>query len=360
MKTKYSVIISLLLSCLITGGGCSGEEVVNPENPGNPEIPENPEVPEPGLIQLSSGITGLAGGVLNAAASQFPNDRTIGIIAAEYKLNEYGDPDINWTTYGDIQNEAGTAGVPVSGIFGFDWVSPKYWPVDNTELIFAAYAPHTGNYSEYMELNNDHTAINLTFRSGMPDILYASDNGVAGSYRRMGNTTVDLGEFEHALCQMEIWVKADEGMNPDVRLNGVRVLTTIEKATLSLVPGQSDEEENNRITLGTANNEVELILLSDGRVNFKDNSYSSGEVLVLPYSQDNADLLITLYDGGFDISHKINMSMFDVEFKPGKKVTLTVIVKSLAIVGPDSEKEIELVGILGPWKNKGSSSITIQ
>ncbi len=344
--------------------GCGSDDDVPAKNeqPGKEE-PKDPGKEEDddeeekliGSIYLSSTAETYTSEASTRAAEGFPNNGSIGVIAGEYKAS-----NIDWTSYADIDNAAATATSVAGGVYNFSWNdSIKYWPMDNSPLVFMAYSPRADNLSNLF-LSSDRTQLLMTLTPDMPDILYASANGTAATtpYNK-DSKRVNLGEFRHALSQLTVKVVADTIMDPSIRINSLRVSTPKDKAAWILPDG-----DNGLLLLEDAEEDFVYNLISSGSVAF-DSGGTTHTVLLFPGTEDVTQISIELFstDNPTTVYKEYMVSYFQsildpeepIRLERGKNTILTITVKGINVV----TDEIELKGTLSPWNDKGDFGIII-
>lgn len=291
------------------------------------------------------------------AAAGFPNNGRIGVIAAEY------NNPVDWYSYPDIDDAGATATSATNGLYSFTWDTGqiKYWPFDNSQLVFMAYSPKVSENTSTMSLSSDRTTINLTLIPAMPDVMFASANATAATtpYRMnpKPSAPVDLGTFMHALSQLTVKVVADPSMNPKVKLTSLKVHSTRTSATLSLPDGASGLTVSN-----TAGNYTKTLVNGTTNITTAGSSYTS---LLLPGTEDYITVEITLADQNLTYQQTYAISDFensadplaDIILEMGKKTELTITVKGVKVEQPTTQ--IHLLGTLLDWDPIGDLGVTI-
>jgi len=343
----------ILLCGFILLPGCSKDIDSEGEQPGK----ENPEEPEElrGSIYLSSTAE-TTSFTTKAGADDFPNSGSIGVIAAEYNATA-----IDWTSYPDINNAPATATSLTNGIYTFSWPSNaiKYWPFDNSQLVFMAYSPRTENLQN-ISLSDNRTTLAISLTQNMQDVLYASanENAETTPYNKVSKR-VDLGQFKHALSQLTVEVVADATMDESIQVNSLRVSTYQRSAELNLLKG-----DNGLDVAANAENEFVYTLVS-ANTSFKTQKISK-TVLLFPGTQDVTKISIDLFstDNPTTVGKEYMVSYFHDDLNPnepltlerGKNTTLTINVKGKNV----NTTDIELMGTLSSWNYQGDFGITIK
>jgi len=353
MKKIY-VYILILLCGIMVFPGCSSD-IDDGQQPGK-ETPGEEEEPEElrGSIYLSS--TAETTSFTTRAAEGFPNNGSIGVIAAQYTGGA-----VNWTSYPDINNTPATATSVSGGIYTYSWPNNniKYWPFDNSQLVFMAYSPHTDNIGNiFLDATRTYLGIGLT--QNMQDVLYASSNETAATtpYNKVSKR-VNLGQFKHALSQLTVKVVADPTMDPSIRIGSLRVSTPYSTAQLYLPGG-----DNGLYVADQAAQDFVYTLISTGTV-FGTQGITK-TVLLFPGTQDYTKISIDLIstDNTLTTSRSYMVSYFHDDVDPniplalerGENTILTITVKGQSVDTTD----IELTGTLSPWNYKGDFGITIK
>lgn len=322
------------------------------------------------MIRLfSSGIESAAERT-KADEEPFPNSGAIGVLATYYKSDPGWQPD--WTLYPDIDNAAAAAQkVPNTEYkYTFNFNPVKYWPFNGAQLVFGAYSPRMGLQAsgDKLYLSPDRETMHITIHTGMPDVLYASNNYSLQPYDKgaTGVTPppVDLGEFRHALSKLTVQVKRDDVMDPEVRLMYLSVSTTKTKATMKLF-----EDENNQPVPG-ADEAGEFILFNaNGNYNSGLGFYNSPVErfqYLLPETGTVTKVRIKLRGKHADNTAEQIVTLSDVEdgnsdpleLMKGLNTILTVTVRSTDIIKPDDD--ITLQGALAGWYEAGDFDVVIQ
>jgi len=332
---------------------CSKDTDHEGEQPGK-DIPEEPEELR-GSVYLSSTAE-TTSFTTRADIDVFPNNGSIGVIAAEYNTTA-----IDWTSYPDIDNAPATATSVTNGIYTFSWPSNdiKYWPFDNSQLVFMAYSPRTENLGN-INLSDNRTELAISLTENMQDVLYASanENAETTPYNKISKR-VDLGQFKHALSQLTVEVVADSTMDATMQVNSLRVSTYRRTAALNLLEG-----DNGLIVGENADSEFVYTLVSTNTP-FKTQKISK-TVLLFPGTQDVTKISIDLFSTGnpTTVSKEYMVSYFQDNLNPnepltlerGKNTILTINVKGKNV----NTTDIELQGTLSPWNSQGNFGITIK
>lgn len=348
MRTYKNILI--LLACAAMAASCGSKD---PDDCGcdNPGEGNNTEQQAKEAIMLS----GIHDTEVMVTRADFPNAKRIGVVAAYYNG---GNTD--WMSYNDINNAVATAGTDNSGIYPFTWDTQRYWPLDNSELVFMAYSPHSSD-SPGVTLRADRTTLDLSLQQDMPDVMYASNNAAPVPYRKNPLQVVDLGTFKHVFSQVTVKVESDDEdlPSPLITLTSLQLNTTKRNATLKLPEGDSG--------LHLWADEAFAYDMYTGSYDFSSTPYTSS-VFVYPETEDVTSISVKLKDGDLpDLVEKvfsINPD-FDNTTSPGdpivferaKNTTLTIKVSRKTIQNPD--EEFNLQGEVTDWIPKGDFGITI-
>ncbi len=309
---------------------------------------------EPVVIELSGAGMEMSTSALRAA-SDFPNNQIIGVIAADYVSNS-----IDWTSYSDIQNETARAATESGGTFRFTWNTTKYWPFDGAPLVFMAYSPVADGAA--VTLANGNMALDLTLVQNMPDVMYASNNETAETTpytKAMGDNPVDLGEFRHATSKITVKVLAGDNMNPDVRIESLIVATPFRTATLDLLAG------DNGLTVAPEVPDSFKYVIVDTSTRFDQTDFTR-DIYLFPGTEDGTMVYLKLSDGYFSVEgwyavaafENENTGLGDLEFLQGENTILTFTVVGTLVQNPNDA--IVLQGLLTDWKEKGEYEVNIQ
>ncbi len=353
MNKIYLYIIIFCFALALNA--CGGDDDINNgnnkpdvEKPGESGEPEEPEELIGSIYLSSTAETSL---FPTKAAEGFPNNGSIGVIAARYNNTEAD----YWNTYPDINNAAATATSVANGVYNFSWDEIKYWPFDNSQLVFMAYSPRTENTGN-LYLSSDRTTLLMQLIENMQDVLYASNNSAAIPFNK-DSRQVDLGQFRHALSQLTVVVVADESMAPNIQLSSLRVSTPKTIANLFLTLPDS-------ILVGENAEQDFIHTLASGNIPFKDQEIRQ-TILLFPGTEDYTKITIDLYSttDPTTTSKEYMVSYFQDDTNPnesiklerGKNTILTIKVKSRGINSTD----IELDGTLSNWNYQGDFGITI-
>ncbi|MCC8089001.1 MAG: fimbrillin family protein [Rikenellaceae bacterium] len=344
MKKLYDYIIIACCAGILAGCNSELDEVSTPERNGEEESAENSAI-------LLSAPAGTEYGT--KALGDFPNSGRIAVTAAYYNGGS-----VNWLSYADIQNTPATANQISGNYYEFTWDDVKYWPFDDSELVFMAYSPLADGSA--VKMGYDPTVLQLTLQNDMPDVLYASGNETAETvpYRKSTTDTVRLGEFRHALSQVTVIVQPGENMNPAVQVASLALTTAKRNATLDLFGGDSG------LTVDYQDDSFTYTLVSSAQ-NF-DTTPISETVLVYPSTEDYATVSIRLTDGQFSLNASYDISDFenivsginDLSFDRAKNTILTITVNGVEVQNPDDN--IVLKGTLSDWEYKGNYGVIIK
>jgi len=344
MKNKYWMALGVTLAVLT---GCHDND-----EGGSTDIDRQ-------ILVLSAGMeSGTVG--TRAGSTNFPNDGVIAVTAAYYTG---AGTATDWTSYSDIQNARAETDQDLSSgaTYTFAWDTPRYWPFNGSELVFIAYSPQAvaGSGVELIDATN----LRLTLREDMPDVMYASVNATAADYpyskadQDINYSTVNLGEFRHALSQVSVRVTADASMNPDVELVGVQLKTTRPFATLDLLGGDTG------LLVGTDRQDFVWDLLSGASYAFYSADYT-GLAMFYPGTEADTSLLITLQDGPLTVTWEFGVEEFligsttdAVTFRRAQRAELVVTVRGVDVINPNDA--VTLQGILADWVDRGDYRIVI-
>ncbi|MCD8167056.1 MAG: fimbrillin family protein [Bacteroides sp.] len=337
---KYSIYILLSLLLLLPAG-CNHSETLPQEESGGADGSEQQ------LITLRGD--GIEAVTLPRALDNFPNNRKIGVIAAEYQTGT-----IDWTSYPDIDNAGATATSEVGDTYFFSWDSPKYWPFDGSQLVFIAYSPVANGSS--VTLSSDRTELSLQLVQEMPDVMCASNNSSPVPLSKT-DTIVDLGEFRHALSQLTVEVVPDTVSNPAIRITSLLVESGHTNATLDLFDGDSGPTLTDN-TLFT----YQVINIATA---FNPTPFSK-TVLLYPGTEASTRVYIRLMDGPFPVEGwyplpdipNLTTGGTGLTLEQGVNTTLTFTVKSTSVQNPN--ENIDLEGQLTDWKEMGEYQIIVQ
>ncbi len=317
--------------------------------------PATTDLPEEGSGEAReirfSGLAPAAVTVSKAAAG-FPNDGRAGIVAGYY------DPSPTyWTIYSDINNVPVTATSVADSVYTLKWDQgqEKYWPFDNSGLLFLAYTPYSEE-SPAVEMNYNRTSLTLTLQDDMPEVMYASNNASYIPYNR-DSLVVNLGQFRHALSQLTVKVVADPTANPSLLLKDLSIHTRKKTAILELLEGDQG------IYLGA--NEDFTYQVETTPVDFGQNE-ASYTVMLFPGSEPFTTISLTIQDGILSFPYEFAFSDFSntddssvpLALQRGRNTVLTITIKGTQVEQPDDSHH--LTGIVSDWKYQGSLGVTIE
>ena len=347
MKKIYAYI--LLFTLLGIGYGCEKSSLSYV--PGEKQLGEK--------IILGTNSETLVSGT--RAATNFPNEGSIGVVAATALASPITNTD--WAQYSDINNVEAVASEmtinpDLSTTYSFQWRNQKYFPFDGSKLYFMAYSPITTGESNYM-MSAANNSLYILMQKKMPDIMYASNNVNPQPYNKV-DSVVDLGEFRHALSQLTVKVIAGVGLPANIKVNKLLVRTTATVANLFLPLG----DDGLVVTYGTNYFTNELV---SGTTDFQ-NGVIQQSLYLFPGTQDVTQISITLIDTSninntFEADYM--MSFFENETNLNEPVTLQrakntlleITVEITDIENPN--EEIDLKGKITPWINGGDFGVNI-
>ncbi len=341
MKTTYKYTVLALLALFAVS--CSGL------------VPEDKNGGSPGQeIQLQSSA-GITADVETRAVEDFPNNGSIGIIAATTYDPEY--PRLGWNTYTDINNEEATASALIGDTYSFSWRNQKYWPFDGSDLYFMAYSPIANGSLIFYVLSDDRASIQMGLDLNLPDIMYASGNTNPQPYNK-NRGTVSLGEFRHILSKLTVRVVADNDMSPNIEISRLAVSTNLRSASFPLYGG------DDALIVTPAPERYEAVLIS-GNTHFKTQPFSS-TMHLFPGTQDDVQISITLVDtsNGTSFSADYMVSFFTntegtaVTLERAQNTVLTLNVLTVGVQNPD--RNISLEGAITDWDYRGDFGVSIQ
>jgi len=340
----YNIILIVFATALFAG--CSEDKTV--------PVEEKTPIRLSSCTEICHYVT-RAGSLTRAGATDFPNEGRIGVIATLYNPARQAD----WTAYSDLDNVPAIATNEVDDTYEFEWENGvKYWPFDETNLIFMAYSPYTDNgVSSPINLSADRKHLSIQLHDNMDDVLYSAGNANAEltPYNKHSEV-VDLGEFQHALSQLTIQVIAGNNMNPDVRVTKIEVYTANGSGQLNIQDGEINVLEND-LTYSLASDLVPFIPDS-----------LSQTVLLFPGTEDRMRVNISLHIEGTeqraDLSYA--MSSFnnithngeDLVLERGRNTILKLRISGVPVQEDDELNQLD--GILSEWIYKGDFGITIQ
>ena len=318
---------------------------------------ESPGVKQEGdPIVLSSGYPVSTAETGTRAATNFPNNGSIGIVATK-ELNEVAELT-DWSKYEDISNrEAVATSVDANGVYSFQWADnvTRYWPFDGSDLYFMAYSPIADGTDNRYLIDEKKSSIFMNLHSDMPDVMYASNN-TANIPHNKTTGVVKLGEFRHALSQLTINVSAAVGLPEKITVSRLTVSTSYGTATLSLPEGDNG--------LKPVEGEVYEAVLLNGITSLA--STISRDLLLFPGTEDATKISITLYDSEIDYAFTGNymISFFQSDapgqpilLEPGKNTELRITVNLIDVQNPS--ETIDLKGRITDWTYKGHFNIGI-
>lgn len=337
----------IFLLILLVGTVCGCEktnvEVLDVEQEGIP-------------IVLSSGVSVSTAEAGTRAATNFPNNGNIGIVAATELNSDIGQT--NWSLYEDINNRQAVAtSVDANGVYSFQWAdnTPRYWPFDGSALYFMAYSPVADGTNNNYRIDEKNSSISMDLHSNIPDVMYASNN-TANMPHSKTTGVVNLGEFRHALSQLTIKVNAAAGLPPKITVSRLAVSTSYGTADLFLPEG-----DNGLKPLKGATYEAVLLDGSTGLA-----STISRTLLLFPGTEDETKISIAIYDTeiGNYFTGNYMLSVFQSDklgqpilLEPGKNTELRITVNIADLQNPSAP--IGLKGRITDWDYKGHFNIGI-
>lgn len=294
--------------------------------------------------------------ITRLVADDFPNNKSIGVIGALY--NETG---IQWNAYSDLNNVPATA-ISVDGdVFNFDWITPKYWPFDGTQLVFMAYSPFTENTAgSSVNISDSREALTITLQENMPDMMYASGNVNAAEtpYNKLSGK-VNLGEFRHIMSRLTVEVVPQQGMNPAIRISNLTVSTSSHEASFFLAQG----DEGLSVIDTPTNNFTYTLVNTPPFATIP----VSETVQLFPGTEETVRIMIGLIDTSTNnsIDQVFLISSFDNITNSGEPLTLerakntTLRIEIASVPVREDEDQIILKGTLTDWNEKGNFGIHI-
>ena len=337
-----NIIYTLMIVSPLLFGGCDNDHDDLAEE-------RNSSVKE---IMLSSKSSSLA---ISKATTTFPNNGSIGVVGALY--NESG---IDWTSYPDLTNVEATATSENNGVYSFNWKTPKYWPFDETQLVFLAYSPHD-TVSNSIVLANNRYFLLIALADDLPDVMYASADTIASTtpYQK-DSIVVNLGEFQHILSQLTVEVVAGDTMPATVVVSNLYLETPMRTASLDLLEGEDG------LFVVPASTPFQYLLVKDPTP-FKSKAISN-TVYLFPGTEESVDLHLTLVDtsNGNSTTRVLNMSDFINQTTSGEPMTLerakrtTLQIKVVGVPVRNPNDAIILKGTLSEWDYRGDFGIGIK
>lgn len=331
--------ILMLSACAALAAACDSKEK---------ECPCGPEGGESGTEKVR--LAAVHETEVQVSRAGFPNAQRIGVVAAYYNGG-----NVDWMSYNDINDAVATAGASdVNGVYPFTWDAQRYWPLDNSELVFLAYSPHSSD-NPGVTLRADRTTLDLSLQQNdMPDVMYASNNAAPVPYRKNPAEVVDLGMFKHVFSQVTVKVVTDDGDTPDplVKLTSLKVNTTKRNASFKLLEGDGG--------LHLWADENFSYSVYSGSYDFSTTPFA-GTVFVYPGTEDFTTVSVVLQDG--DIPEPVEREFLITDFEntasPGTPIvfgraqntTLTIKVTRKTIQNPGNE--FNLQGMVTDWIPKG-------
>lgn len=310
---------------------------------------------ETGAIALSGAPVAVAKATGTRAAAGFPNEGSIGVIAAY----DEGNGAIDWLSYPDIYNARATATGVAGGVYSFTWNEPKYWPYDDRKLSFMAYSPAAG--SQYFLLSTETPILNIWLNDDMDDIMYAMGNTspIAGPHWKSERAAVNLGQFKHVLSQLTVQVVGDPAMSPTIVISNLEVSTTNENATFDLTKGDDG------FALTGLDGEYFAYEMVQQATPFLNPSFSK-TILLYPGTEEVTKISITLMDQAHpnsSVTKSYMMPYFQnitnigspVTLERGVNTILQIYVKSINVVDSD----IDLLGQVSDWNYGQNFGVTI-
>lgn len=345
--TIKTLAICIVGSLLITG--CEDNDVAA-DLPGGEKTS--------GKIMLASKNTTSAITRAVADDGKFPNEGRIGVVGALYN-----ETAIDWESYPDLTNVPADTISLTAGKYLFQWETQKYWPFDNTKLVFMAYSPYLDGSELNLRLSDDKTQMSIGLYEDMPDIMYASGNVTAATtpYDKLSGE-VNLGQFRHAMSKLAVEVVPfDNTMSASIVASHLRVITSRRGANLNLLLG---DEGMQVAPLATQPFQYSLI---ETPTPFKTTPISE-TVLLFPETEDDIYISVGLVDTNtgssidqtFQVSSFLNMtnSGEPLTLERGKMTTLRIVVAAVPVRQPN--EQIILKGTLSEWNQKGNFGISIK
>lgn len=340
MKRIYLYIF--IVPFIILVGSCSR---LDTEEPGNEVSGEE--------IKLESSLPASVD-INTRAVSDFPNNGSIGILAAEVYDPE--NPSQNWTGYDDINNAEAVASSESNNVYSFTWTTQKYWPFDGSNLYFMAYSPIADGSLNYYLLSDNNSSLTIGLDSNMPDVMYASGNTDPQPFNKT-NGTVQLGEFRHLLSKLTVRVVADPDMDETIEVYNLTVSTNSRSASFPLYSGDDG------LTVIPAPQEYVATLIQDN-IHFKTQPFSK-TIFLFPGTEDDVKISIGLvdtsnsneYSTSFMMSYFVDPSGAEVTLERAKNTVLTINVVNVGIQNPD--RNIQLEGTIKDWDFRGDFQIDI-
>lgn len=289
------------------------------------------------------------------AATNFPNNGSIGIVAATALHDTIAFTD--WSQYSDINNVQAIAVSETNGVYSFQWDTQKYWPFDGADLYFMAYSPiSTGTDNNYL-IDDQKRSLYMRLQTNMPDVMYASNNVNPVAYNKT-SPTVDLGMFKHALSQLTIRVLPGEALSPNIKVSNLKVSTTAGVANLFLPSG----DDGFSVSYGYTFEDV----LINGEEDIVGNTLTRS-MLLFPNTEDVTQISILLIDTSnpsfvFSANYMISFFQNDIADQPitlerAKNTELRITVNGTNIQDPN--ETINLNGRITDWTYKGQFGIDI-
>lgn len=347
----YNIIITLFACAAMAACGSSKDDDCGCNTGDNGNNNSNGE--EQSEQILLSAIPELELITDPATRADFPNAKRIGVVATYHNGGVH-----DWLAYNDINNEAATAKTPVSGTYPFAWQNQKYWPLDNSELVFLAYSPHSSDNAG-VTLRADRVTLDISLQQNTPDVMYASNNVNPTPYRKNPLQVVDLGMFKHVFSQVTVKVVSDDENppSPSVLLTSLQLHTTKRNASFNLLEGDSG--------LHLWTDEAFTYNLYSGSYNFSSTPFTS-TVFVYPATEDFTSVSIKLKDGNiatlveknFQVTPDFKDENDDpVTFQRAVNTTLTIKISRKSIQTP--EDNFNLQGVLTDWVLKDDFGVII-
>lgn len=289
------------------------------------------------------------------AATNFPNNGSIGIVAATALHDTIALTD--WSQYSDINNVQAVAVSEANGVYSFQWDTQKYWPFDGANLYFMAYSPiSTGMDNRYL-IDGQKRSLFMNLQTNMPDVMYASNN-ISPVAHNKTSPTVDLGMFKHALSQLTIRILPGESLSPNIKVTNLKVSTPASVANLFLPSGDDG------LTVDYGNTFEDALI--NGEEDIVGNTITRS-MLLFPKTEDVTKISIILIDKSnpssvFSADYMISFFQSDVEGEPitlerAKNTELRITVNGTNVQDPN--ETVVLKGRITDWTYKGHFGIDI-
>lgn len=263
-----------------------------------------------------------------------------------------------------------------------------YWPLNQEDyLAFTAYSPAThatikkkGDAGAPNDLKATELALEVNSDSkGFPDLLYlkkedSKTTNAVGPYNKdQGATTVELGEFQHAMAKVKLKVMCIDYNNPTNESDYSKINITITSLSIGtkVTKGVFDFLTPSWALSTTTDFQTLYTLIDKGNTKMEKAYESTGNYYLFPSIPsivdvaENSEIQITLNDGAGTHSYTQKIAQFTtdgttpVTLVQGKITELTIKIKVMGI--PDGGTGgIILLGTLTDWIDKGNSTIPIE